>query len=234
MFDFSLQVVLVTGGSGNLGGAVVQAFYAAGANLVVPDRAADRLPKLFPGLTTEKHYLAGATDVTNADDMARLVEDTLRRFGKIDVLVNTVGGYQAGKPVHETTLETWDALHNLNARTIFVTSRAVLPAMLEKGYGKIIHTAAKSALEGYANEAAYSAAKSAVARLTESMAAEYKKHGIRVNSILPAVLDTLKNREAFPNADFSTWVTPEAAAQVILFLASAQADVVNGALIPVG
>jgi NAD(P)-dependent dehydrogenase (short-subunit alcohol dehydrogenase family) len=233
-FDFADQVVMVTGGSGNLGGAVARAFYAAGARLVVPDRSADRLPAMFPELADAgRHYLVGSTDLSQPEDVARLVEATLERFGQIDVLVNTVGGYRAGAPPHETSLETWDFMLNLNARTAFLTGRAVIPAMLERGRGKIINTAARSALAGGANEVAYSASKSMVARITESFAAAYKAKGINVNAIVPGTIDTPQNREAMPKADFGRWVQPESIAQVVLFLASDAASIINGALIPV-
>ena len=234
MFDFTDQVVIVAGGSGNLGRAAVWAFHAAGAKLVVPDRHADRMQSLFSKLEDEgRHYLAGSTDVTKPEEMARLVEATLDRFGQIDVLVNTVGGFRAGTPPHETSLETWDFMLNLNARATFITSRAVIPAMLENGRGKIINTAARSALASRANESAYSASKAAVARLTESFAAAYKAKGINVNAILPGVIDSPQNRDAMPKADYSRWVAPEQIAQVILFLASETASCINGALIPV-
>jgi len=157
----------------------------------------------------------------------------LGRFGRVDVLVNTVGGYRAGTLPHETSLETWEFMLDLNARSAFVTGQAVIPTMLELGRGKIINTAARSALSGSAKEVAYSAAKSAVARITESFAAAYKRNGINVNAILPGTIDTPQNREAMPNADYSRWVKPEAIAQVVLFLASDAAGPINGALIPV-
>jgi len=234
MFDFFNQVVIVTGGSGNLGGATVRAFHAAGATLVVPDRRAGRVQTLFPQLVEDGgHYLAGDTDVTRPEDVTRLVDATLERLGRIDVLVNTVGGYRAGDPPHETSLETWDFMLNLNARSAFITSRAVVPAMLERGRGKIVNTAARSALVSRARECAYSASKSAVARLTESLAAAYKADGLNVNAILPGTIDTPQNRAAMPQAKHSRWVKPEAIAQVILFLASDAAGPINGALIPV-
>ncbi len=122
---------------------------------------------------------------------------------------------------------------NLNARTAFVVSRAVIPSMLERGRGKIINLAASSALKGGANSAAYSASKSAVARLTESMAEEYKRLGINVNAVLPGTIDTPHNRQAMPQADTSRWVQPRELARVILFLASEDASPIHGALIPV-
>jgi len=106
LHDFTEQVVLVGGASGNLGQAVVKAFHAAGANLVLPDRATDRLPGLYPGLAgSGDHLLLGSVDATDAGAVNKAVQATIERFGRIDVLVNTVGGYRAGSPVHETPVE---------------------------------------------------------------------------------------------------------------------------------
>jgi NAD(P)-dependent dehydrogenase (short-subunit alcohol dehydrogenase family) len=226
--------VIVTGAAGNLGGAVTQAFQAAGAKLVLVDRAADRLPRLFPDLVdSPNHFLATSVDLTKADAVETMVDETAKRFGRVDVLVNTAGGFRAGTPVHETPLETWDFMLNLNARTLFIASRAVIPHMLQQGSGSIVNVAARAALKGGAKMAAYSVSKSAVVRLTESMAAELKKDGINVNCVLPGTIDTPQNRQAMPNADHSRWVKPEAIADAILFLASDAARVVQGAAIPV-
>ena len=233
MFDFSDRVVMVTGAAGNLGSAVAQAFQAAGAKLVLVDRAADRLPRLFPDLVdSPHHFLATSVDLTKADAVETMVDETVKRFGRIDVLVNTVGGFRAGTPVHETPFETWDFMLNLNARTLFIASRAVIPHMLQQESGSIVNVAARAALKGGAKMAAYSVSKSAVVRLTESMAAELKE-GINVNCVLPGTIDTPQNRKAMPNADYSRWVKPEAIADVILFLASDAARAVQGAAIPV-
>lgn len=234
MFDFTDQVVLVTGGSGNLGRAVVQAFHAAGARLIVPDRSVGRLAAQFPALAqSDAHWLAEGVDVTQPADMAALTAEIKRRFGRVDVLANTVGGYRAGAPLHLTPLDVWTDMVNLNARSVFVTSQAVIPLMLAQGSGRLIHTAARAALAGGAQAAAYSASKSAVLRLVESMAAELKDAGITVNCILPGTIDTPANRQASPAADFSRWVAPEALADVILFLASPAARAISGAAIPV-
>lgn len=234
MFDFTDQVVLVTGGSGNLGRAVVQAFHAAGARLIAPDRSVGRLAAQFPALAqSDAHWLAEGVDVTQPADMAALTAEIKRRFGRVDVLANTVGGYRAGAPLHLTPLDVWTEMVNLNARSVFVTSQAVIPLMLAQGSGRLIHTAARAALTGGAQAAAYSASKSAVLRLVESMAAELKDAGITVNCILPGTIDTPANRQASPAADFSRWVAPEALADVILFLASPAARAVSGAAIPV-
>jgi len=234
MSDFSERTVIITGAAGNLGSAVAKAFQAAGAKLALVDRATDRLPRIFPDLVgSPDHLLIPSVDLTDVDGVASMVAETLSRFGRIDVLANIAGGYRAGTPVHETPLEAWDFMLNLNARTVLIVSKAVIPHMLEQESGKIVNVSTLAALKGRAKMAAYSASKSAVMRLTESMSAELKRKGINVNCILPSTIDTPQNREAMPNADFSRWTKPEAIADVILFLASDAARAVHGAAIPV-
>ena len=234
MDAFTDRVVIVTGAAGNLGSAVARAFRAAGARLVLVDRAPDRMPVLFPDLAdSPDHYLAAGVDLTDADAAKGVVEETLRRLGRIDVLVHTVGGYRGGQPVHETDLETWQFLFDLNVRTALTVTRAVVPVMVAQGAGRIIYVAARAGLEGGKNMAAYSAAKSALIRLTESLAAELRGTGVTVNCVLPSTIDTPQNRAAMPKADPARWVKPEAIADVILFLASDAARAVHGAAIPV-
>lgn len=234
MFDFSDRVVVVTGATGNLGGAVARAFGDAGAKMALVDRADGRLQRRFPDMADESSYLfVNSVDLTDPASVLKMADETIKHFGRIDVLVNTAGGYRAGSPVHETPIETWDFMLNLNARSVFLTSRAVIPCMLRQGYGKIISVAARAAEQGRANMAAYSVSKSAVIRLTESMAAELKDMSINVNCVLPGTIDTPANRQAMPNADYSRWVKPEIVAEVILFLASDSARTLNGASIPV-
>lgn len=234
MFDFSDHVVVVTGAAGNLGRAVSEAFLAAEARLALVDRHPDRLKTLYPELArSNDHLLITGIDLTHAESVDSMVAVAVEYFGRIDVLANIAGGYRAGTPVHETSPDAWDFMFNLNARTAFLASRAVVPHMLRQGSGKIIHVAARGALAGGRNAAAYSAAKAAVVRLTESMAAELKSQGINVNCVLPGTIDTPQNREAMPKADPSKWVQPEAIADVVLFLASDAARAVHGAAIPV-
>jgi len=228
------QVVMVTGAAGNLGSAVARTFGVAGARLVLVDRTADRLPRLFPEwVDSPDHYLATSVDLTQEEAVKAMVEEALQRLGRIDVLVNVAGGYQAGAPLHETPWEVWERMININVRTMYEVSRAVIPTMLKQGSGKIINIASRAALQGAARQGPYSAAKSAVLRLTEAMAAELKNQGINVNCVLPGTIDTPQNREAMPKADPSRWVKPEAIAEVILFLASDAARAVHGAAIPV-
>ena len=234
MYHFSDRVVIVTGAAGNLGSAVARAFQAAEAKLILVDRAPDRLQRLFPDLVdSPDHFLATSVDLTNVEAVEAMVDETVKRFGRVDVLANTAGGFRAGTPVHETPLETWDFMLNLNARTVLITGRAVIPQMLRQGSGKIVNVAARAALKGGAKMAAYSASKSAVLSLTESMAAELKRENINVNCVLPGTIDTPQNRQAMPKANYDRWVKPEAVADVILFLASDAGRAMNGAAVPV-
>lgn len=234
MFEFTDRVVIVTGAAGSLGSAVARAFRAAGASLVLVDHSSDRLRDMFPELSgSSDHLFAAPVDMTDEDAVQRMVAGTLEQFGHIDVLVNTVGGWRGGKPVHETPLGTLDYLFDLNTRTVLAASRAVVPSMLDRGSGKIVNVAARAAMGAAARSGAYSATKSAVVRLTETMAAELKNDGININCVLPGTIDTVENRKSMPKADHSRWVPPEAIADVILFLASDAAWPINGAAIPV-
>ncbi len=232
-FDFADQVVIVTGANGNLGSAVADAFAATGASLVLVGRNADRVAEALPHLSAASNVMfAPSTDLTDVASVNSMVEKVLDRFGRIHILANTVGGYRAGHPVHETAPEAWDFMMALNARSAFVSSRAVVPSMLDGGYGKIIHTASRAALQGSRNAAAYAASKAALLRLTEVLATELKEQDINVNCILPGTLDTQDNRDAMPNADHSRWVSPEAVAQLFLFLSSDGSKTLHGAAIP--
>ncbi len=234
MFSFSDRVVMVTAAAGNLGQAVMRAFLEAGAKLTLVDRSPDRLAKRYPDLAASPdHLLIQGVDVTDAEAVEAAIAKAVEHFARIDVLVNAVGGYRAGMPVHQTSLDDWDFMLNQNARSAYLVSRAVVPHMLKQRYGKIVNVASRAALAGGKNAAAYSVAKAAVVRLTESMAAELKGEGINVNCVLPGTIDTPQNRAAMPKADFNKWTPPEAIADVILFLASEAARAVHGAAIPV-
>ena len=226
--EFSNQTVVVTGASGNLGDAVARAFATRDANIVLVARHVSALP----GVHADRQ-LAVAADLTRQSDAARVATETLARFGRVDVLCNVAGGFRMGSPVHETTDETWNFLLDLNVLTMLNMVRAVVPPMLAQGGGRIVNVAANAGLRGTAGTGAYCAAKSAVIRLTESMAAELRERNVNVNCVLPTILDTPENRAAMPKADPSRWVRPDDLAQTIVFLASPGARAIHGAAIPV-
>jgi NAD(P)-dependent dehydrogenase (short-subunit alcohol dehydrogenase family) len=228
------KIAIITGAVGNLGTATARAFQRAGAKTVLVDRSPDRMISVFADLAKSKdHLLAGGVNLSDPDSLSKLLEQTLTRFGRVDVLVNTVGAFRGGKPLHEADPADWDFLFNANVRTTLSCCRAVIPQMLKQKGGKIINVSSREGLEAHAGYAAYSASKSAVLRLTESLAAELKISDINVNCIMPSVIDTPQNRAAMPNADFTKWVAPEAIADVISFLASDASRAITGAALPV-
>lgn len=234
MFDYQQKVVMVTGAAGNLGAAVVSAYREAGARLILVDYKEDRLQRTFPGMAdSREHFLAGGTDLTRAESVIEMAGKAVDRLGQIDVLVHTVGGFTMGDRVHELDADTWRGMLELNALTFLNISRAVVPHMLERGAGKIVSIGARPSLGGKPRMGAYSVAKSAVLRLTESMSAELKGEGINVNCVLPGTIDTPDNREAMPDANYSKWVQPESLADAILFLTSRAARDIHGVALPV-
>ena len=229
--DHSNQTVLVTGAGGNLGRALAHLFARRGARLVLLERDAAHLRQLY-GDDNERQMLLAA-DLLVQGQVDAAVSAAQERFGGIDVLCNIAGGFRMGPPVHETPDEDWDFLFNLNTKSVVHAVRAVVPGMIAAGGGRIVSVAANAALKGVAGMAAYCASKDAVIRITEAMAAELKDKGINVNCVLPSVIDTPENRAAMPNADPGRWVSPDALAEVIAFLASEGARAINGAAIPV-
>jgi NAD(P)-dependent dehydrogenase (short-subunit alcohol dehydrogenase family) len=138
-----------------------------------------------------------------------------------------------GDPVHATPDKTWNFLLDLNARTLLHMTRAVVPHMIAAKRGKIVNVGAFAAQKGAAQMGAYIASKSAVIRLTESMAAELREQNINVNCVLPTIIDTPENRASMPKADPARWVAPQELARVIAFLASDDARAIHGAALPV-
>ena len=234
MPEFADQVVVITGASGNLGAAAARGFASAGARLALLDIRADPLEEVLGELASPtSHKLLAPVDLTDAASVEKAINDIVADLGRIDVLLNIAGGYRAGTPVHETELKDWDFMLALNAKSAFLASREAVPHMLRQGRGKIINIGARPGLKGAANAAAYSASKSAVIRLTESMAGELRSEGINVNCIMPGTMDTPENRKAMPDADHASWVPPEAVIDVIMFLASDAARAIHGAAIPI-
>ncbi len=233
MMNFQGKVVLITGATGGLGQNVAKAFAEKGATLVLTGRKQATLEELFADWQTDHELLLLAADVTDEASVQNLVGGVLEKYGRIDILCNIAGGFTMGPPVHETPLQTWEFMLTLNAKSTFLMCRAVIPSMLENGFGKIVNVAAVAGLNGRAKMAPYSISKSAVIRLTESMAAELKGSGINVNCILPGTIDTPTNRENMPKADHSKWIAPRDLANVMFFLSSDLGTAVHGAIIPV-
>lgn len=224
--QFTGKVVMVTGAGGNLGRAVIAKFAAEGTKLALVDRSPDKLTPYLDDLKVSKRrYVIAPADLSDEAQVDKLVSKLEKRFGHIDVLAHTVGGFTAGTPVYETGLDVWDKMMNLNARPVFVVGRRVARHMVEKGVkGSIIFVLARAAYKGAAKQGAYTASKAAAQRVMESMALELRDLGIHVNAVLPGTIDTPQNRQDFPKADFSKWVQPEQIADAIVYLASDKAS----------
>ena len=231
---FADQVVLVAGGTGGLGRAASLAFLLQGANVVVTFRKQEELDALKQAAGANGSRLEGyATDVTDEVAVRQLVAKILAQHGPLDALVNTVGGYAGGVKLWEQETKILDRMLALNLRSGYALSRAAVPVMLKRKRGAIVNIAAKAALDHPAGAAAYAASKAAALAMLDSLAAELKGTGVRVNTILPSIIDTQANRMAMPKADFALWPKAEGIARVILFLCSDDAKVIHGAAIPV-
>jgi NAD(P)-dependent dehydrogenase (short-subunit alcohol dehydrogenase family) len=231
---FEGHVALVAGGTGGLGRAVSLAFLKENAKVIATSRRPEELDALKSEAGANSAQLDGAVvDVTDEAAVRQLVEKILAQHGRLDILVNTVGGYTGGTKLWELETKVFDQMLALNLRSGYALSRAAVRAMLKKGRGAIVNVAAKAAFDHAAGAAAYAASKSAAVALLDSLAADLKGSGVRANTILPSIVDTLANRKAMPTSDFSKWPKPEDIARVILFLCSDDAKVIHAAAIPV-
>ncbi|HEX4156202.1 MAG TPA: SDR family NAD(P)-dependent oxidoreductase [Acidobacteriaceae bacterium] len=228
--DLAGKVAVVAGGTGGLGRAVSLAFLEEGAKVVVPYHSEKEFAELRRAAAGRESQLIGRmVDVLEESAVAKFVEE----IGRIDVLVNTVGGYVGGVELWKLAPADFDRMLNLNLRSGYLLARAVAPGMLARGSGAVVNVSAKAALDHGAGASAYAASKAASLAMMDSLAAETRGKGVRVNSVLPSIIDTPANRGAMPDADFATWPKPEAIAKVILFLCSDAASVVHGAAVPV-
>ncbi|MCY3832431.1 MAG: SDR family oxidoreductase [Chloroflexi bacterium] len=228
MTQFSGQAAIITGASGLLASGVIPIFQAGGANLALTcgdDRLYERMPELRDD---PNHLCLQGVDLSDPVAVATLVSRVKARFGRIGILVNIVGGWDAGAPVHEMTVDTWQTMLRLNATITFLMCRAVIPAMLEAGGGKIVNIGARPALRSSGHDGAYAASKAAVLRLTESISEEYKRRGIRCNAVLPSAIVPAEQLADDPDAG----VTPRQVGRVVGFLCSEAGAIINGALLP--
>jgi NAD(P)-dependent dehydrogenase (short-subunit alcohol dehydrogenase family) len=225
--NLSGKVLAITGSDGVLGRAAAAILSGYGARLALIAHENSPTPAQLPGAL---HY--GGIDLTREDAarsaMGRIVEEA----GRLDGLINIAGGFTWEK-LSGGTLHSWESMYKLNLVTTVASCQAALPYLLKAGTGRIVNVGAMGAAKAAAGMGAYAASKAGVARLTEALADELKDSGITVNAILPSTLDTPRNRLDMPQADFTRWVSPADAAEVIAFLVSDEARAVTGALIPV-
>ena len=235
MPDFERNCVVVTGATGNLGHAVVRAYLEAGAHVAIPVRETAKADALrvslgpLAGADGDPTLLVVAAELADRASMDGFVEQVMRAWGRLDVLANLAGGFGSGPADDLSKMrELWEQ----NVATVVVPTAACLVPMRARAYGRIVSIAASTALKGGRNTAGYAGAKGAVVRWTEALAAETKDQGITANAILPTTIDNPVNRAKLPKADPRSWVRPEEAAALILFLTSREASGVTGTAIP--
>jgi len=228
------RIVLITGATGGLGGAVVRAFADEGARLILTGRRQSELDATATALELDAdRALLLPVNITDPAEVEQVVQAATERFGAIDVLVHVTGGYKAGAPLVETDVETWNFMLNLNLFSAFLAARAVLPGMLARSYGKLVFISSKAGSQPGANTAAYGVSKGGLELLVRDLAEETRQRGVNVNAVAASIIDTPANRSANPGADYSAWVQPESIATVIHFLASDAARDIHGAIVPV-
>lgn len=233
--NFNEKIVLVTGGTGGLGREVTMAFLEAGATVIVTYRAAEE----FAAVVSAAQKISAVpptgvnVDVTDPAAVEKFIAGIVADHGRLDILVNAVGGYAGGTNLWEVDARTYDKMMQLNLNAGFVLAHVVVPQMIKQNRGRIVNIASKAAFDHAAGGALYAASKAAAVAMMDSLAADVKPYNINVNSVLPSIIDTAANRAAMPKADFSKWPKPEEIARVILFLCSEDARVIHGAAIPV-
>ncbi len=230
---FSGKVIIVTGAAGNVGSALAHALAAKGARIAAVDTLADRLAAVAAALPGGGHLALSAYDLTDPAATEALVGAVVAQCGRLDGVGTTVGGFAMAK-LADAGLEQWDHMFALNVKTTWNIYRAAVPALRQVGGGALCGIGSAAGLRGSGEMAAYGATKSAVMRLTESLADELRGDRIRVNAVLPTTIDTPQNRAAMPGADTARWVKPSEVAEAMAFLLSDAASGVSGALLPVG
>ena len=228
------RVAIVTGGTGALGQAITTALLDAGAGVAIPYAVPEERTALEGRVTAEQRarLLAAAADVTDEGAMGKFVAATRDRFGRIDGLVNGVGGFAGGDLV-STPLAEWERMMTLNLTSAVIACRAVLPGMIAGGGGRIVNIASRAVLAPQGGFIAYTVSKAAVITLTQALAHEVRDKGVTVNAVLPSTMDTPANRRAMPDADRSSWVSTADVAHVVAFLLSDRATALTGACLTV-
>ncbi len=228
------QVVVITGGGGALGQAVTKAFLKAGGTVAIPyiiDAEADNLKRRFRKYGNQ--LVLYKADVTDERSLRSFYREVVNNFGRVDALVNLVGGFSAGPTVAELDTKEWDRMMDLNLKSAFISCKVAIPFMKKERGGRIINMSSRAAVKGSAGASAYSVSKAGVVTLTQALAEELLADDITVNALMPSIIDTPANRQAMPNADYAKWPKAEDIAKVILFLASDDSKLISGAAIPV-
>ncbi len=224
---------VVTGASGNLGGAVLRELHARGARVLGIASGPESLPGLqqAAGALGERAF-AAAADLTTEAGASALAAAVEEHLGGVDILVNAAGGYQGGAMLWEVEPSDWDHMLQINLQTVFLCCRALVPGMVGRGYGRVVNIASRAAEHPQKGAGAYSVAKSAVVAYTRALREEVKGSGVTAVALAPSVIDSPDMRRSMPKADFARWVTAEELAQAVAYLVSEEGGLFSGGLLP--
>lgn len=230
------RVAVITGGTGALGRAVSERFLEEGARVAVPWIVDAEVPMFNDRMGSRfasSNILLSKVDLGDEQQVARFVDETVRKMSRIDILVNLVGGFWGGKTIAETAIAEWQAMFDLNLKPTFLCCRAVVPVMQKNKFGRIVSVSSRTGLTGAGEFAAYAIAKGAIKTFTASLAEEVLTDNVLVNAIAPSTIDTEANRNSMPNAKHENWVKPEDIAKTVAYLCSEQNQVTSGTVVPV-
>ena len=231
---FSGKTAIVTGGTGALGKVCVERLFDMGLNIGIPitsEKSLGRVPDRVA--QNPARFLTRTADLTVETHVDSFVGGVLDKFGRVDYLVNTAGGYLGGNTIDEISVDEWEGIMNLNLKTAFLTCRALLRIMRGQRFGRIVNITAMAALSPGVKKGPYAISKRGVITLTETIAEETKGSGITANAIAPSIIVTRSNQDSMPGADFSKWVTPNEIAELVLYLCSDQAKSISGNVIKI-
>jgi len=227
-------VAVLTGGTGGLGREVARRLAATGHRLaityLIPEEA-NEVEELLH--LPDDRLLLKRVDCSDPEAVNAFAKEVASKFGGINVLACLVGGWSGGRDVEETDDVRFERMMDLNLRTAFYATRAVLPHLRDADWARIVMIGSRSAVEPPAGQAMYNVAKAGVVALARSIAEEVSDSDITANVVLPSLIDTPAFREVVPFATYVDWPTPDEIATVIEFLLSPQASVINGAMVPV-
>lgn len=231
MVSLKGKIVLITGGTGALGHVVAERFLQEGCVVATSYIFEDELKRLSE--TFKKNVIVMRADVTDDEDVSALFHQVLKKFGRVDILINIVGGFIPRCDVKEVKTKDWDHMMNINLRSVFLCSREFLQALGKASYGRIISISAMPVFKPVAGRAPYAVSKAGVMMLTQILGEELKGTGVTANAIAPSILKTQANIASMPDEDASKWVGPEEIAELMLLLCSDKGSSINGVCIPI-
>lgn len=227
--DFSNKIALITGGTGALGSQLLKFFASHGATTIGTYLDESKM-NIISSKSQGVDFIQCNTLIDT--EVSSLISNIAEKYGRIDILVNTVGGFLGGKTVFQIQEAEWDKMFGVNLKSAFLVTKYVIPLMIQSGYGRIVHISSYTGWTANGFDSAYAASKAGLIRFVESVSKELRDQDLNINCVLPSIIDTETNRKAMPDADAKHWVTIEELANIIAFLCSDDSRAITGSAIP--